>query len=286
MKVKLKKMVFGIMAMLLATFMLIGCGGSGGSPGSSSGEQTTNKTSGLMQSIKDKGVLVVGTASGYPPYEFVDTASSDHHVAGIDMALAKAIADKLGVKLKIEDMSFDALLSSLTAGKVDLAIAGINPTDERKKTVDFSDIYLTSHQKLLIRKADAAKFKTLDDFNGKTVGAEKNTTQEKLAKSEMPNSSLVALDKVPSLVLELTNKKIDGIVVESIVAQQYLTANPDLAFSDAAFKNDNKDTALAVTKGNDDLLKIINEVIKENKNNDNFNKWIEEYSKLANSNAQ
>jgi polar amino acid transport system substrate-binding protein len=285
MKIKLKKMVFCSMATLLTAFMITGCSNSGGSTGSGSGEQTANKT-GLMQSIKDKGVLVVGTASGYPPYEFVDTASSDHHVAGIDMALAKAIADKLGVKLKIEDMSFDALLSSLTAGKVDLAIAGINPTDERKKTVDFSDIYLTSHQKLLIRKEDADKFKALDDFNGKTIGAEKNTTQEKLAKSEMPNSSLVALDKVPSLVLELTNKKIDGIVVESIVAQQYLTANPDLTFSDAAFKNDNKDTALAVTKGNDDLLEIINEVIKENKDNGNFNKWIEEYSKLANSNAQ
>ncbi|WP_196594210.1 transporter substrate-binding domain-containing protein [Pectinatus sottacetonis] len=276
MKFNFKKLIAVFLSVMAAAMMFAGCGSS---------NQSSAKAD-LLKSIKAKGVLVVGTASGYPPYEFVDTSSSDHHVTGIDMALAKAIADKLGVKLKIEDMSFDALLSSLKAGKVDLAIAGINPTAERKKTVDFSDVYLTSHQKLLIRKEDAGSLKTLADFKGKTIGAEKNTTQAKLAKAEMPDSRLVALDKVPSLVLELTNKKIAGIVVESIVAQQYLTSNDSLAFSDAVFKDDKKDTALAINKGNEDLLKIINEVIKENKDNGNFKKWIKEYSKLAISNAQ
>lgn len=94
------------------------------------------------------------------------------------MELAQKVADKLGVKLKVEDMNFSSLLSSLATGKVDIAIAGINPTDERKKSMDFSDGYLPTKQVIMIRKEDAGTLKTLEDFKGKTVGAEKATTQE------------------------------------------------------------------------------------------------------------
>ena len=86
----------------------------------------------LCRQLKNRGELIVGTASGYPPYEFVDTSKSDKTIVGIDMELAQKVADKLGVKLKVEDMNFSSLLSSLATGKVDIAIAGINPTDERK----------------------------------------------------------------------------------------------------------------------------------------------------------
>ena len=94
---------------------------------------------GLLESIKEKGKLVVGTASGYPPYEFIDITSANQDIVGIDMELAQAIADKLGVELEIQDMNFTSLISSIPTHKVDMAIAGISITEERKETMDFSE---------------------------------------------------------------------------------------------------------------------------------------------------
>lgn len=278
---KLKTILCGIMAASVV-LLAAGCGG-GEKPAASSANAQQGK---LMQSIKSKGELVVGTASGYPPYEFIDTSKGDKTVIGVDMEFAKKVADKLGVKLKVEDMNFSSLLSSLASNKIDVAIAGINPTDERRKAMDFSDNYLPTRQCIMIRKEDAETLKTLDDFKGKTVGAEKSTTQEKLVQTEMKDSKLVSLEKVPDVVMELKNHKVDGLVVEGIVAQQYLIFNPDVTLSDATFQNGIKNSAVALTKGNEDLLNVINEVIKENTDNGNFNKWVDEYSKKAVENAQ
>ena len=294
----MKKKASKFLSAFLAISMLLvfaGCSGQAeessraGSAAPSSASETSSGSSDAQSAlarIKASGELVVGTASGYPPYEFVDVTSPTQEVVGIDMALAKAISDKIGVKLKIEDMDFTALLSSLTTNKVDLAIAGINPTDERKKTVDFSDVYLQSEQKLLVRKSDAGQLKSLADFNGKSVGAEKSSTQETLAKGEMAGSKVVALDKTADLVMELMNKKIDGVVIESTVAEQYILSNDSLAFSPATFKNKIKNSSVALKKGQEDLLKVVNEVIAENKSNGDFDKWVEDYSKKASKNAK
>lgn len=240
----------------------------------------------LLESIKAKGEMVVGTASGYPPYEFVDIKAAGQPVIGIDMALAKAIADKIGVKLTISDMTFGALLSSIPANKIDVAIAGIAPTEERKKTVDFTDHYIDAEQRILIRKADAEKLSKLSDFYGKKIGAQKSTTQEALAKAEIKDAEVVALDKVPECILELLSGKIDGIVVESVVAQQYVLSNPTLTFSTAEFENRYKATACALAKGNEDFLKLMNDVIAEKKADGSFDKWILEYSQKAVDNAK
>ena len=304
MKMGMRKLMAVIVTGMMFGSMMVGCGGAqsasteaepsevaetqeASTAPEASAEATDTATSGsdLLDQIKEKGTLVVGTASGYPPYEFVDVTSPSQEVIGIDMALAKAIADDIGVELKIEDMTFSALLSSIPANKIDVAIAGICPTDERKKTVDFSDVYVNAEQKILVRSEDADKLKTLDDFAGKKVGAQKSTTQEALANDEIKDVTVVSLDKVPDLILELLNGKIDGIVVESVVAQQYILANPTLQFSDAAFQNNLKPTAVALNKGNDAMLEEINKVIKENQDNGNFDKWIQEYSEKANANA-
>lgn len=238
-----------------------------------------------MQKIKKNGKIVVGTASGYPPYEFVDTSQGDKKVIGIDMELARKVADKLGVKLEVQDMNFQALLSSLTGGKVDVAIAGINPTDERRKSMDFSDNYLPTEQKVIIRKADADKYKKVEDLYGKTIGVQKSTTQEALAKEKIKDARIVGLAHVPEVVLELKQGKVDGLVVEGIVGEQYVIFNDDLMFSDIKFPNAVKNSAAAIQKGNEDVVAIINAVIKENTDNGNFKKWTEEYSKKAVANA-
>lgn len=277
----LKMMALGMAA--VAVFGLAGCGGS--SAGSKSASSQTQKESPLMQKIKSSGKLVVGTASGYPPYEFVDTSAGEKKVIGIDMELAQKVADKLGVKLEVQDMNFQALLSSLTGGKVDVAIAGINPTDERKKSMDFSADYLPTEQKVIIRKADADKYKKVEDLYGKTIGVQKSTTQEALAKEKIKDAKIVGLAHVPEVVLELKQGKVDGLVVEGIVGEQYVIFNDDLMFSDIKFPGSVKNSAAAVQKGNEDVLAVINEVIKENTDNGNFKKWTEEYSKKAVTNA-
>lgn len=274
-----KAAVLGMAA--AAAFALAGCGDSSGKSASSGAQNQ----SALMQKIKSSGKLVVGTASGYPPYEFVDTSTGDKKVIGVDMELAQKVADKLGVKLEVQDMNFQALLTSLNSGKVDIAIAGINPTDERRKTMDFSDIYLPTEQKVMIRKEDAAKYKTVQDLYGKIIGVQKSTTQEILAQKQIKDANIVGLSLVPEVVLELKHGKVDALVVEGIVGGQYLFFNDDLQFADVKFEDGVKDSAAALKKGNEDVLAAVNEVIKENTDNGNFKKWTDEYSKKAVANA-
>lgn len=305
----MKKFMSIVLAATMSMAMLAGCGSSTttsataetsasttsesvvaettvGSTTESAVEETSTETSGnLLASIKESGKLVVGTASGYPPYEFVDITSANQDVIGIDIALAQAIADELGVELVVQDMNFSALLTSIPAHKIDLAIAGIAPTDERKESMDFSDVYLEAEQSIIILKSDADKYKTLEDFNGQNITAQKSTTQEALAIELMPEANLTALDKVPDCILELINGKAAGVIVESVVGQQYIISNDELTFSEATFDRQ-KDTAVALEKGNEDLLEIVNKVIQENKDNGNFDKWIQEYSEIAAQNAQ
>lgn len=279
------------MVVVMSISVLAGCGGSkSGSATTNSSESvktssTDTNSTGILASIKKSGKLVVGTASGYPPYEFVDTTSANQDVIGIDLELAKAVAHELGVKLEIQDMTFSSLLASISTHKIDMAIAGISPTDERKKTVDFSDSYLTAEQKILVLGDQANKYKTLNDFAGATVAVEKSTTQETLAKQKLTSSSLTSLEKITDCILELQKGKAAGIVVESIVGEQYIKANSKIKFSKASF-GAYKYSAIALEKGNEDLLKILNKVIKENKDKGNFDKWVTEYSKKAAKNAQ
>lgn len=240
----------------------------------------------LMQQIKEGGKLVIGTASGFPPYEFVDTSKSDKTVVDIDINLAQRIADKLGVKLEVQDMNFSALLSSLAANKVDIAIAGISPTPERAKAVDFSDTYLNDRNIMLIRKSDMGKFTKIDDFYGKNISAQKSTQQETLAKEFLKDAKIVSLDRIGDALMELQHGKVDGVPCQRAVAQQYLIMNPEIADSGVYFEGKDSAAAVAVPKGNEDFLKLINEIIKEAHDNGDFEKWTQECSELAVKNAQ
>lgn len=280
----MKTAVLGLAA--AGMILMGGCGGSGNQKAASSGSGSSSQSA-LMQKIKKDGKLVVGTASGFPPYEFLDTSVKDRKkIDGIDMKIAEAVAQKLGVKLEVQDMTFQSLLSSITTGKVDIAISAINPTEERKKTVDFSNNYLEGKQTLLVRKEDAGKYKSLADFEGKKIAVQKSTIQEKLATSQIPNAQIVALAKVPDALLELKQGKVDAVPVQNIVGGQYLVTNDDLAATNIYFDKYSGGSAVAVPKGSDDVIAVISEVIKENQENGNIDKWVDEMTKKAVENAQ
>ncbi|MDU7052816.1 MAG: transporter substrate-binding domain-containing protein [Dialister sp.] len=277
MKKSLKMVILGMAA--VSMFALAGCGDSGktGANNKNTGGEQQGK---LLKKIKERGKLIVGTSSGYPPYVFVDATAGDKKVIGLDVELAQQVANKLGVKLEVQDMSFSALLSSVTADKVDIAVGGVAPTPEREKAMAFSKIYLPTEQKLLVRKEDAGKYKSLSDLKGAVLGAEKSTTQEATAQ-KVEGAKAVGLTNVPDAVLELKHGKLNGIVMEGVVAKQYLIFNDDLALAEFSFPDAKKVSAIALQKGNDDLVKILNEVIDENTQNGNFEKWVDQYSKLA-----
>lgn len=294
----MKNTVKRTLALLMAASMALAvsaCGSSDTAETTTTGSDTasdTSETSDLgpvLTRIKESGKMVVATASGYMPYEFIDISSTDQKVIGIDMALGDKIAEKLSEKLgvdvekEVEDTTFTANLAAVAADQVDIMLAGMSPTEERKQNMDFSDVYLQAEQRLMVRAEDADKYKELSDFDGKTIAVQKNTTQETNAKEVLTNSSITSLEKIPLAVLELTTGKADGVVIESTVAQPYLIANPDLVLCDAQLPEDRryKDTAVAVPKGNEDFLEIINETIQECKDAGLIDQWIEEYSQIC-----
>lgn len=134
---------------------------SSSSASSSTSSSTTTTSDDSLQKIKQKGTLVVGTSAGYPPYEFTTKKNGKTQYVGFEMSLARQLAKDLGVKVQIKNMDFDSLLVALESHKVDVAIAGINITPERKKSVDFSKTYYKGTKYFLINKSDKSKYKDL-----------------------------------------------------------------------------------------------------------------------------
>ncbi|HPS45426.1 MAG TPA: transporter substrate-binding domain-containing protein, partial [Treponemataceae bacterium] len=135
-----------------------------------------------LDSIKKAGKLILGTSADYPPYEFHAQVDGKDAIVGFDIALAREVAKDLGVQLEIKDMKFDGLLAALASGNVDMIISGMTPTDERKKNVDFTDIYYFAEHGVLIRKADEAKYgAAVESLKDAMVGAQRGAIQVGLA---------------------------------------------------------------------------------------------------------
>lgn len=215
------------------------------------------------EKIKERGELRVGLSADYAPFEFETTKNGKREYAGIDIELAKKIAKDNGLKLKIDNMSFDSLLGALKTGKIDIIISGMTPTPERKKEVDFSNPYITSAQSMIVKKTDLDKYKSIRDFDNKRIGAQKQTTQEQLAKNEINNADIHALTRLPDAILSLKSGKVDGVIIEKPVAEAYLQQNPELGFANIKFHEPAKDTSIALPKNSPELLAHINKTIKD-----------------------
>lgn len=237
------------------------------------------KTDPYLQKIKDKGELTVGLSAFYAPYEFHATVDGKDTIVGTDILIAEKIAKDMGVKLKIEEYSFDALLGALKTGKIDLIISGMTPTPERLKEVDFSDPYMTVQQKVVIRKSDKDKFTTVDSLKGVKVGAQVQTKQEEIANEEI-QADTVSLQNVPDIILQLQQNKIDAAVIEQPVAEAYLTQDKTLMFANLTLQSEDKGTAIALPKNSPDLLKHINQSIKEINDEDLMKEYKKEVTPL------
>ncbi|GLI05624.1 MULTISPECIES: transporter substrate-binding domain-containing protein [Paenibacillus] len=214
-----------------------------------------------LEQIKKAGKIVLGTSADYPPYEFHKEINKKDEIIGFDIEIAKEIAKDLGVTLEIKDMKYEGLLAALDSGNIDFILAGMTPTEERKKNVDFSKIYYTAIQRVAVRAEDKDKYKSIDDLKGKKVAGQKGATQEKIIKEQMPGSELKALGKISDLMLELKNKKVEALVVEQPVAEAYLSKNKDLVLADIKLSTEDSGSAIAVKKGSSDLVEAMNKTL-------------------------
>ena len=275
MKKGLMKIVIAAVMLGVMTMGFVGCGAS-------SNKASDNNSTDLLETIQEKGKLVVGMSADYAPYEFhyIDENGKDV-IGGFDVDIANEIADAIGVELVIQEMDFDALVSALPAGKVDVVISGMNPTEERAKVVDFSDIYYNSQHGILVRAEDADKYKTFADLEGAKVGAQLGSTQEQIAKAEIPNADLQLLANVNNLILELKSGKVDAIVMEKPVAEMAVKNNPDLAVGEPTYEEKTGGNAVGVAKNNPELLAKINEVINELNESGKMDDYILKANELA-----
>lgn len=274
MKKGLMKKIIATAVLGIMTMGLAGCG-------SSNDKNSASKTD-LLEKIQKNGKLVVGMSADYAPYEFhyIDENGKDV-IGGFDVDIANEIANKIGVNLVIQEMDFDALVSALPAGKVDLVISGMNPTEERAKVVDFSEVYYNSKHGILVRVEDADKYQTFADLEGAKVGVQLGSTQEKIAKTEIPNVNLQQLSNINNLILELKAGKVDAIVMEKPVAEMAVKSNPELAVGKPIYEEQTGGNAVGIAKNNPQLLAKVNEVITELNESGKMDEYIEKANELA-----
>lgn len=240
--------------------------------GTSTGEKEVSQ----LEKIKSSGKIVLGTSADYPPYEYHKEIDGKDTIVGFDIEIAKEIAKDLGVELIIKDMKFDGLLAALDTGNIDFVVAGMTPTEDREKSVDFSKIYYTGLQSLIIRGEDATKFTSLEELNGKKIGAQKGSIQEEIATEQIPNGNVKALGKISDLIMELKNNKVDALVVSHSVAKAYESKNSDILVSDISFETDGEGSAVAVKEGSKELVDAINKTLDRLVDNNLIDKFVTE----------
>lgn len=256
MKKTFMKMVLGTMSVLA----LAACGNT-----SESADSAATAGSSALQEIKDSGKLVIGTCADYPPYEWHLIKDGKDEIIGFDIDIAQAIADELGVELEIKDMDFDGLIPALSTGKIDMIIAGMNPTDERKQSVDFTDIYYTQKDALVIKSEDAENIQSENDLKKASLATQKATIQETYLLENFPDAALQSVPKWNTAILSLVTGKVDTVLMVETVAKQYVEQNEGLEIAGFDVASTPNESAIAVAKDNKDFLDAVNDILDEMK---------------------
>ncbi|WP_071131593.1 transporter substrate-binding domain-containing protein [Enterococcus timonensis] len=247
---------------------------------------TADNTTALAD-IKEAGELVIGTSPDFAPFEFPMQVDGKNEIVGVDIDIAQAVADSLGVDLKIMQLDFDNLLPSMQAGKLDMVLAGISATEERQASADFSTPYFTPSQKVVINKKDLATYTTPESLAGKNVGAQKGSIQEDVAKEQLADANLILIPKNTTMLIQISSGGLDAMVLEGAVAEAYVKQNTDLAIADIELtSSDDESYAIALPKNSGDLKTEVDKVINDLIENDKINEIVQKNSELADENAQ
>ncbi len=284
---KISKLVCIIMCIAMVA-ALCACGSSASTPAAS--DAPASEPQNALEKIKADGVLTVALSPDFSPMEFVDASKSgqDQYV-GFDVSLAKYIAEYIGVDLTIEAMNFDACQTAVYTASVPMAISGFSWTEERAENYNISDYYYAgdneTEQVLLIRSADADKYKAAEDFAGLDVGAQNASLQMQLVTEQLTDANPITIGDIGTGVLELQNGNIEALAVAKGNASMIISSNPDLAICSWEFdvKAEYEANVVLVTKGEDELLAVVNEALAKAYADGLYGEWYNAAVELAKS---
>ncbi len=273
---------------LLMTLSLFGCGNTAEpekveEPEAAAEPEATAAPEEAAFTTVVPGKLTVATSPDFAPYEFYALdENGDPTLAGFDVALAQYIADYLGLELDIIPMDFDGVLAELAAGTVDLGLAGLSPDPDRMDVMDFSDVYYVSSQSFVSVASKADLFDSLESANDPkfTIGAQNGSIQYDLAVENTPDADIISLAKVTDIIAELLNDKMDGAFIETPVAENYAKSYPELTIL-FSVPYEVEGSAIGVCKGNEGLLKAVNEAIAAVLADGSMDKFIAEANELS-----
>lgn len=256
-----------LLAILIAVIVLIG---------SVSGwylyNLQTKNGGGAQQTEKQK--LLMGTSADFPPFEFVNSTTNE--IEGFDIDIARKIADVMNRTLVIRDIAFDGLIPALQAGNVDMVIAGMTITEQRKLAVDFSEPYFGGNQTAVVHK-DTTNINSVSDLNGKKIAVQLGTTGDLWVSntSNVQNAQIKRFSKFTEALLELEQKHVDAVVMDQAPAESYVALKTTLK---VAFNIHTEEKyGIAVKKGNTSLLdninRILDDMIKSGEYDQLYKKW-------------
>lgn len=214
-------------------------------------------------------VVVMGTNAEFEPFEYM----SGKEVVGFDVDMSKAIAEALGKDLVIENMAFESVIASVNSGKVDFAAAGLTANDERKKSVDFSIPYFQSTQVIITLK-DNTTIINPEDLQNKKIGVQIGTTGEALAQ-EIEGTQVDSYKEGYTAMMDLINGKVDAVVIDEEMAKRLVSQNEDAQVLDHVLSHE--EYAIAVQKGNEELLSKINDTITKMKEDGTYDALYNQY---------
>ena len=260
----------------VAALALTACGGSASTASSAaassvaaSSEAASTSAAAAELTTVEAGKLTMATNATFPPYEMT-TDSGD--IAGIDIDTAKAIAEKLGLELQVDDMEFDAALLSVQQGKADMVMAGVTVTDERKAVMDFSDSYATGIQSIIV--PEGSDITSPDDLAGKKIGTQRGTTGYIYCSDDFGDDAVVAYDDGLTAVQALKNGQVDAVVIDNAPAKEFVAANPGLVILDTSYAEE--DYAIGLAKGSA-LEDAVNAALEELKADGTLQSIVDKY---------
>lgn len=261
----MKKIIAVALAAVLA-ISLVACGGSASStpaassaasasvaPASSAAEENATPT---LDAIKAKGKIVMLTATGFPPYEYL---GDDGKPAGVDIDLAQLIADELGVELEVIDMNFDLLIDALKSGKGDFIAAGMTATEERATQIDFSISY-TANGLLMVVPAGSTDIKTVEDLAGKTIAVQTGTTADLFATDEVEGATVLTFNTPIEAGTAVAGGKADVAIIDNLPAKSIAESSGGKLDVVDGFITE-EPMAMGIAKGQEDLVALIDQVL-------------------------
>ena len=280
----MKKFLSLVLALALA-LSLAACGGTGNNGGNTTGNGGNANTSAGTNTSADadtgddageagfttveEGKLIMSTNAAFPPYEMT---TDDGGFEGIDVEIAQAIAEKLGLELQIDDMEFTAALEAVQAGMSDMAMAGITVNEERLAVMDFSDTYATGVQVVIVKEGSDV---TLDNLGEQLIGVQNGTTGWQFCSDDFGDDHVAAFDNGITAVQALVNDQVDCVVIDQGPAEVFVSENPGLTILETEYAVE--DYAIGVNKGNTALLDAINGALAELQEDGTIQSIIDKY---------